>query len=396
MMRIALWIFVIFVSATAIAVGAHYNIGYVLFILPPYRMDMSLNFMIVLLLGAIFGSYGIVRLLMKALFLPSTLRKMNERRRERNAYKAILDGVIAHFEGKFASAEKSIRGAMTHPECQSVGALIGASSAQHMNKPELRDEYLQKVSKDHELAKAMTQATLLIEQDKNKEALEVLALIESKSGANPTTLELQLRIYEQLGEWSKVVKIVDTLADRKYLNERQANGLRIQGYLELIKQHHNNIDELISFFHSIPKNIQTHDELISAVLNLLNAMPNAGKATSLFIEEQLKNHWNDSLLLAYAECYSEASEGVRNQIKFAEKQLSKHENDSVLLLILGQLCAKQQLWDKAEDYFNKSLGLEETSQAHFGLAQVFENNANIEQAFFHFKLSAQLSNLNEF
>jgi hypothetical protein len=54
----------------------------------------------------------------------------------------------------------------------------------------------------------------------------------------------------------------------------------------------------------------------------------------------------------YAECRGGDTLG---RIARAEKWLEKHPEDARLLLALGRLCREQQLWGKAQSYFEASL-----------------------------------------
>ena len=72
-MKYVIWMVLIFAAAVAISSAAH-NAGYVLLVYPPYRIELSLNFFVLLLLLFGFVSYHLTRLIMMVINLPKHAR----------------------------------------------------------------------------------------------------------------------------------------------------------------------------------------------------------------------------------------------------------------------------------------------------------------------------------
>ena len=72
-MRSLSWLLALVILAVAASLLAH-NDGAVLLVLPPWRVDISLTFLVVLLLLAFALAYGLVRALGFALALPAKAR----------------------------------------------------------------------------------------------------------------------------------------------------------------------------------------------------------------------------------------------------------------------------------------------------------------------------------
>ena len=53
---------------------------------------------------------------------------------------------------------------------------------------------------------------------------------------------------------------------------------------------------------------------------------------------------------------------VRRQLANAEAWLNSHPEDAQLFLCLGRLAARDKLWGKARDYFEKSYRLQRTAE----------------------------------
>ena len=60
-MKVLLWLLTLFTLAVGISLAAHYNQGYVLLVMPPYRAEISLNLALVLVVGSFFVLYGFTR-----------------------------------------------------------------------------------------------------------------------------------------------------------------------------------------------------------------------------------------------------------------------------------------------------------------------------------------------
>ena len=107
-MRGLLWLIGLFALAAGLAVAGRYNEGYALLVWPPYRIQISLNLLILLLVGQLMalGSGYYWGLLGAAALFVYQQRLIRERQREacfqaflNNNYVGalVLLGVIAHY-----------------------------------------------------------------------------------------------------------------------------------------------------------------------------------------------------------------------------------------------------------------------------------------------------------
>ena len=106
------------------------------------------------------------------------------------------------------------------------------------------------------------------------------------------------------------------------------------------------------------------------------------------IEQALEVEWDSELVGLYADC--EGSETIR-QIERAERWLASNPRDAVLLLVLGKLCARQELWGKAQSYLEASISVEPTYSAHLELAQLHDRLDKAEAARRHYRASLELA-----
>jgi HemY protein len=146
-MSVLLRILAILALAVALTVAVKYNAGYVVIIYPPYRAELSLSLMIVMLLAVFFLAYGLLRLGAHTLNLPAEVHAFKQERQREKARATMRDGVAAFAAGRHAKAEKLAVSAMELGEAPEINALIAARCAHALGAPDRRDAYLAQVGK---------------------------------------------------------------------------------------------------------------------------------------------------------------------------------------------------------------------------------------------------------
>src|SRR5688500_2265342 len=111
-MRAALWLLVLFGIAVAGALFAGNNQGSVTLFWPPYRIDLSLNMVVLLLVGSFFIVYTAVGA-MNALFdLPRQALRWRTQQKERAMHASLLDALSHLLAGRYIRARKSAEGVL--------------------------------------------------------------------------------------------------------------------------------------------------------------------------------------------------------------------------------------------------------------------------------------------
>jgi HemY protein len=106
-MRTLLWFLALFGIAVAIALFAGNNQGTITVFWPPHRIDLSLNLVLLLLLGFFFTLYVALRALSVLLALPGEARRWRMSQRERALQQGLLDAWAQLLAGRFIRARKS-------------------------------------------------------------------------------------------------------------------------------------------------------------------------------------------------------------------------------------------------------------------------------------------------
>ncbi len=92
-MKTLLWALVLAIVAAAIAIGLQANQGSVVALAPPWRIDLSLNFFLLLLLLALWLAYRFGRLAQRLGDFPERVRAYRERRSELGALRGLREAL---------------------------------------------------------------------------------------------------------------------------------------------------------------------------------------------------------------------------------------------------------------------------------------------------------------
>jgi len=155
-MRAALWFLALFGAAVAVALFVGNNQGTVTVFWPPYRLDFSLNLVLVLLLGGFTLLYGALRGMSKLLQLPVQARRWRLLQKERAMHGALLDALSQMLAGRFVRARKAAessiaqeqalenaRHALPHGlQLRTLAHLVAAESSHALQDRNTREEHL--------------------------------------------------------------------------------------------------------------------------------------------------------------------------------------------------------------------------------------------------------------
>ena len=154
-MRSAIWFLSLFALAVAAALMAGNNEGTITVFWPPYRVDLSLN-MVVLLLLAVFVTLHLGLRALSALFaMPAQARRWRLQQRERGILAALLDTMSLMAAGRYVRAQKFAEQALSLQAQQDQGVdrpayaerlravshLLAAQSAQSVQNTSERERH---------------------------------------------------------------------------------------------------------------------------------------------------------------------------------------------------------------------------------------------------------------
>ena len=391
-MRALLWLLTLAALAVGLALAARYNDGYVLLVTPPWRVELSLNLLILLQLAGFIVFYLFLRAVAHTLRLPQAVRAYRIRRRREQAELALGDAVRFSFEGRYGHALKSAASAHAAGYVPAFSALLAARAAHALRDEARESEWLRRAAQ-HELedgssrsARLMTEAELHLDAYRYAEAQGALDVLAAGGQRHIAALRLALRTQRALGDWREVLRLVRQLEKHRALSAEQAAPLRLRAHQEILRSLSLDAGALAGYWREIAAAERHAPHLAAEVARLLIAAGDCRNAQRV-VEDALEEEWDSDLLSTYAEC---RDGDVLGRIAQAEDWLRRQPRDAQLLLALGRLCRQQQLWGKAQSYLEASLSLEPTRLAHVELGELFDRLKRSDEANRHYRAAAAM------
>ena len=381
-------------AAIGIAVTARFNPGNVVLFYPPYRMDLSLNFFLVLQV-LLFGLlYLMLRAFSNTLKMPERVAAYRQRKRERDGNKGLRDALKALFEGRFGHAEKAALRAADLAENAGLAALIGARAAHRMRQAERRDAWLDKVAADATLktARLMTMTELLVDDHQPEAALEAVRELNTSGTRHIHALQWSLKAQQQAKNWPEVLRLVRSLDKHRALHPALSSRLRELAYDDLLSDRSHDAESVLRVWATIPNVDRIKPYVACRAATALNERGLHDEAR-LVAEEALAANWDERVVRAYREAAAPAgSPALLAQIEHCEQWLKQRPTDAELALTLGALCLKQKLWGKAQRHLEQALSDAGDSrmvrEAHLKLAQLHDALQQPDQAAAHYRQCA--------
>ncbi|MBI3043629.1 MAG: heme biosynthesis protein HemY [Betaproteobacteria bacterium] len=386
-MKALLWVVAIVALAVALALAARYNSGYLLLVLPPYRVEFSLNLLAVLLVAGFAAGYALVRSVSATLRLPRQVREYRLARGRARARATLLEALSEYFSGRYGRAEKAAAASLDMGELPGLSAVLAARAAHELRAYERRDAYLARAAagaSGDEVARVVTAAELLLDEHRYPEALDLLKRLPRQHTA---ALRLELKAQQQARNWEQVAHLAEALRKRNVFDSTQAQQVRRYALAENLKRKALDAHALAEAWEKVPTPDRRDRRVAAAAAQCFIALGGCDKAHRI-LEEALDADWDSDLVGLYAEC--ESGDTVK-RIERAEAWLKHHPGDAALLLTLGRLCADQELWGKAQSYLEASLAIEPTHSAHLAAARLQERLGNADAARGHYRESLDLA-----
>ena len=389
-MRFAIWSIILACLAVGIALIARQSTGYVVIVAAPYRIELSLNLLVFLVLAGYFGFYFLTRFVATLVAIPARVRAYREERARLRLRQSLDEALLAFFQGRYASAEKSAALALTGEETKGVAAIIAARSAHELGRFSEREQFLDQAKGAEpavDQARLTTLADLLVSQGRHEEALAVLKDLSARDSRNLRLLRLKLQAEQATRNWDEVLDTVSALAKLGGLGPAEAATARRAAHLGNLNRHAQDADALVAYWKQLPAEMRVDPAVAATAARYHLTLGRTAEAQAI-IEASLEREWNATLVALYGEA---AGEDPVPQIQRAEKWLRDHARDPALLLALGKLCMKRELWGKAQSYIEASLALEPTHDGHMTLAALMERIGKPQEAVRHFRRSAELA-----
>jgi HemY protein len=387
--RWLVWILLLLAVAIGLSLLVASNEGYVLIVRPPYRLELSLNLLLVLIVLAFISLHLGLRLINYTRRLPGNVRAYKESQRLKKGHAAMLESLHAMVEGRYETAEKSAARALDLGEDAGLSALIAARASHKLKHKSQRDYYLaeaERLAPQATVARLLTQIELLVDDRQYSQALHVIQQLEKIEPKYPPALRLELKVQLRLSNWEQVLVILNLLEKQDAIDSWQLREIRQQAHQQLIKRHAVDLPALSAYWGKIPEEDRLNNRLAMLGAQSFIQAGAANKAAEI-VEMSLTKSWDSELAGLLGDCITD---NPQKQLQQAEYWLLSHQGDANLLMALGNMCVNMGLWGKAQSYLEASISVKPSAPAHLALAKMLDSQGNSEAANQHYRHSVQL------
>jgi HemY protein len=301
-MKLLFTMLLVIAFAVGLSLAAQHNVGYVLLIRAPYRIELSLNLFIVLLLAAFAFLYVLVRLVVHALRVPEYVKNMQSSRRRKHAQTNLIEAIQAFFEGHYAKAEKKALQASELREAADLAAVVAARSAQAQKAYDRRNAYLMPSGEQalgHAAIKTLIQAELLLEQGEFESAMQALMALQKTGYVTPKSLQLEFAAQQGLKNWDAAMALLLQLEKHGVLNAEQARSLRLKSHQENLRRRAFDPQALRAYWNTMPETDKLDRTLALAAARYFSTLGDCTGAHDI-IARSLDHHWDRELIALYA------------------------------------------------------------------------------------------------
>ncbi|RZI96972.1 MAG: heme biosynthesis protein HemY [Variovorax sp.] len=423
-MRIALWLLALFGIAAAVALFAGNNQGTITVFWPPWRVDLSLNLVLLLLLGAFVMLHLALRGLSALFSLPRQARQWRMQQKERALHAALLDAMSQLIAGRFSRARKAALAALTQektlaaldaelPQAQHVRVLshlLAAESAQALQDRAARDAHLQQALNESVsgsgLASPETREGVQLRAARwaleDRDAPAALARLEElPQGAQRRTLALRLHLKAARLD-RRTLEALETarlLAKHRAFSEAAAQSIVRGLATELVSGAHDPAQLRSAWAQLETSEREMPEVAIHAAQRMVALRGDLAVARAWLLPVwnrmiEQPHSLSDSLRVKLVRGLEAGLESV-DADWLARIELAQRNNprDANLQYLAGIACMKRQLWGKAQQLLSQAgAGLQDTGlhrRAWRALATLAEGRDDAEQAAMAWKRAAQ-------
>lgn len=389
--RWSLWLLGLAAVAIGLALVGRDSAGYVVFMLPPKRIELSFVLFVVLLFVLFGVAYVLTRIAIRSWEMPQTLQRWRADSARTQARDAVFLSLQQLFSGQFRDAENTARSAMEHADTQDLAAALAAWAAYEGGNSGAAVPYLDRISGERSAhMRDASKAYMLLADGRTPEALALLKSLSQADPRNPGVLKMKVEAEMAEKAWDDVLATLAPLSRSGLLPEAAAAQIRLSAEMNLIKSKPANADAVISTWQSFGTASKSDVALAGCVAQKLVGM-GARELAAGVVEESIKlrgpTQWASELVAVYADC---GESNVLTQIENAETWLKAQPRDPILLATLGKLCMRQSLWGKAQSYLEASAAMLPSQEVHMTLARLMEQLGKREDAIRHIRRSAEL------
>ena len=262
--------------AVVVADLMHRNDGYAVIVLSSWRMEMSLNFLVLAVLATLIVGALLLKLLQGTLRLPGRIARYRVLRRQRKGEQAFLSSLRLLLEGHYETSIKSAERARKLGFATGYADLLAARAAQGLDDQDRAAVWLGRVDADDRTlvaARLEQEAEMLVARRQYEPALQVLGLAQRETKPPRSTASLRTELRALLGteRWEDVLLQVRSLRPRDGLSQSFLASCRRQAHLGNLRHYRSDQQRFSMYLVQIPQR-ECDPDLLDAADAMLSRM----------------------------------------------------------------------------------------------------------------------------
>ena len=339
----------VLVAALAVAAGLALQSvdGYVVFVVPPWRAQLSLTLFALLLVLVVIALYLSLRLGVMLFGLPRTLRRRRDAWRLRRAVRTLVRLVRAHVLGDAATVQRLAQRLDRSPGVAEAGAALAAATALERGDEARAENWLARLERWPDV-RTVLEAEFGVRFSRPERLQAAMERLE-KMPALPeaTALRLRLEAAQREEKWQEVLASARRLRALESMDAAKAAALIRQAHLNEASSRLALGADLFAWWKRLPKEERFDPEFLAALARLAIERAQGGKVRPI-LEAALDKRWLPELVRRYPACLDAAERQAA--LARLESWLQAHPEEPAVLEALVELCLELKLWGKARDY----------------------------------------------
>lgn len=271
-----LWALALGVLAVLIADLMVRNDGYALIVLADWRIEMSLNFLVLAIIVILLAGGLLLKLLQGTLQLPGRIARYRSLRRERKGQQAFLSALRLLLEGYYEASIKAVERSRKLGFAAGYADLLAARAAQGLDDADRAAVWLGRVESDDaslQAARLEQEAEMLVARRQYEPALQVLELANHQIQSPRSTAALRTELRALLGteRWEDVLVQVRELRPRDGLSQGFLASCRRQAHLGNLRHYRSDAQRYSMYLTQIPAK-ECDADLLDAADAMLSRM----------------------------------------------------------------------------------------------------------------------------
>lgn len=401
-MKLFIKTLVIFALALAVAGFGFFNNGAVAIYVASYKIELSLNLLILLWLLSVVVIYYSFRILINVKRIPNKIHRARVRNALVAARQRLNFAGLHYFEGKYRScyenALKSLK-REANKDNKFLAYMLAYRAANIMRDQEKEDKIATELEQFSEPKWQLAKHLLIAENFYNHQlygqAIDHLNAALQLDRSHVPAHRMLLKVYLHLTNYSKAYEMLEWLLKNDSLREYKASKYKARVIGGLFAEI-NDTKELNKYYNKLDKNEKSSFLYGKLYFNALLRIADYSAAVE-FLERNFKD---SSIQLIYSESLLALAKKVDNAkllnrlTKLSENAFSGNEQNPLLLLTLGVLNYQQRNLEQSRTYLESSLKIKPSLDATIYLSFVAE--ATHDNALFADCQKKLLTNIRNF